>query len=92
MRGYSQIVIYNNKNAKSVTEGVKLGKICIGFMYPAALVAKRLHTSRQCVYDWFSGKSKPSKASGVKISKLIKALKQEEVKGKSIPNPQDDVQ
>ena len=74
MRGYSQIVIYNNKNAKSVTEGVKLGKICIGFMYPAALVAERLNISRQCVYDWFSGKSRPHKNARIQINKLIDEL------------------
>ncbi len=45
-------------------------------MYPAALVAERLNISRQCVYDWFSGTSKPSKASGVNINRLIKELKE----------------
>ena len=77
MRGYSQLVIHSNKNAKPVTEGVKLGKICIKLMYPAAKAAKKLHTSRQCVYDWFSGKSRPNQAARERINDLIKELTSE---------------
>jgi len=74
MRGYSQLVMNNNKEAKPITEGVKLGKVCIKFMYPAALVAERLNISRQCVYDWFSGKSRPHKNARIQINKLIDEL------------------
>lgn len=74
MRGYSQLVINNNKNARPITAGVKLGKLCIKLMYPASKVAKKLHTSRQCVYDWFSGKSKPNQASAIRINELIEEL------------------
>ena len=73
-RGYTQSIINSNKNAKSETEGVKLGRICIKYMYPVALVAKRLHTSRQGIYDWFSGKSKPNQANRIAINKLIEEL------------------
>ena len=46
-------------------------------MYPAAKVAKKLHTSRQCVYDWFSGKSRPNQAARERINDLIKELTSE---------------
>ena len=74
MRGYSQIVIHNNKKAKPITPGVTLGKLCIKLMYPAAKVAQKLNTSRQCVYDWFCGRSKPTEESTEKIKRLIKEL------------------
>ncbi|HAT67305.1 MAG TPA: hypothetical protein DCS66_22370 [Flavobacteriaceae bacterium] len=74
MRGYSQKVIIDNKKAKPITAGVKLGKLCIKLMYPAAEVAKKLNTSRQCVYDWFCGKSIPSELSVKKINRLIDEL------------------
>jgi len=74
MRGYSQKVINDNKKARPITPGVKLGKLCIKLMYPAADVAKKLNKSRQCVYNWFCGKSIPSKISAKKINQLIDEL------------------
>jgi DNA-binding XRE family transcriptional regulator len=60
MQGYSQLMIENNTKA-SETSGTLLGKLCIALKYPASQVAKDLNVSRQTVYDWFSGKAKPSK-------------------------------
>ena len=60
MRGYSQMVIEANHKAKE-TIGTLLGKLCITLKYPASQVAKDLNVSRQTVYDWFSGKARPSK-------------------------------
>ena len=74
MRGYSQIVIKNNKKAKPITSGVELGKLCIKLMYPAAKVAQKLNTSSQCVYDWFCGRSNPTLVSADTIKRLIKEL------------------
>jgi|TARA_R110002012_G_scaffold292990_1_gene488402 NADH:ubiquinone oxidoreductase subunit F (NADH-binding) len=74
MRGYSQKVINDNKKARPVTPGIKLGKLCIKLMYPAADIAKKLSTSRQCVYNWFCGKCTPSKNNIDKINQLIKEL------------------
>lgn len=73
MRGYSQIVIEANQSARS-TVGVELGAVCITHKYPAQKVAERLNISRQTVYDWFSGKAKPSKSKHDLVQSLIKEL------------------
>jgi|TARA_R110000803_G_scaffold192241_3_gene255012 DNA-binding transcriptional regulator YiaG len=73
MRGYSQIVIENNQSAKN-SLGVSLGAVCIKTKYPAQEVANRLNISRQTVYDWFSGKSKPHKSKHDLIQALIEEL------------------
>ena len=73
MRGYSQIIIEANQRAKE-TVGTLLGKLCISLKYPASQVAKELNVSRQTVYDWFSGKTKPSKLTEFKITTLIEKI------------------
>jgi DNA-binding XRE family transcriptional regulator len=73
MRGYSQIIIEANQRAKE-TVGTLLGKLCISLKYPASQVAKDLNVSRQTVYDWFSGKTKPSKRTESKVSALINKI------------------
>ena len=52
MRGYSQKVINDNKKARPVTPGIKLGKLCIKLKYTAADIAKKLSKSRKCVYNF----------------------------------------
>ena len=75
MRGYSQSIVEANLKAKETT-GTLLGAICIALKYPASQVAKELNVSRQTVYDWFSGKAKPSKRVDLKIKHLVIRLKQ----------------
>lgn len=70
MQGYSQLMIENNTKA-SETSGTLLGKLCIALKYPASQVAKDLNVSRQTVYDWFSGKAKPSKHLELRILEFI---------------------
>jgi len=69
MRGYSQIIMEANAKAKE-SAGTLLGKLCISLKYPASQVAKELNVSRQTVYDWFSGRAKPSR----RFDEVIKAL------------------
>ena len=76
MRGYSQIIIESNQKAKE-TAGTLLGKLCITLKYPASQVAKDLNVSRQTVYDWFSGKTKPSRRLEVLIGNLIGHIQQQ---------------
>ena len=73
MRGYSQIIIEANQRAKE-TVGTLLGKLCISLKYPASQVAKELNVSRQTVYDWFSGRKKPTVRHQLKIKELIVTL------------------
>ena len=74
MRGYSQNIVEANQ-AATKTLGVNLGAICISLKYPASQVAKQLGISRQTVYDWFSGKTKPHKEKELIINDLINKLK-----------------
>lgn len=69
MRGYSQSIIETNKKAKETT-GTLFGRMCIARKYPASQVAKELNVSRQTVYDWFSGKTIPSKRFDLLIKEL----------------------
>lgn len=73
MRGYSQIVIEANEAAPAGL-GVQLGAVCIALKYPASQVSKALNVSRQTVYDWFSGKTKPTKEKELAIQELIKSI------------------
>ena len=73
MRGYSQVIIEANQKAKE-TVGTLLGKLCISLKYPASQVAKDLSVSRKTVYDWFSGKTRPSKRTELKVSALINKI------------------
>jgi len=73
MRGYSQIIVEANMQAKE-TIGTILGAMCISLKYPASQVAKKLNVSRQTVYDWFSGKTKPSKRTESKVAALINKI------------------
>lgn len=70
MRGYSQLLIEANLKAKETT-GTILGALCISLKYPASQVAKKLNVSRQTVYDWFSGRAKPSRRLDQKVKELI---------------------
>ena len=74
MRGYSQIIVEANQSANK-TLGVILDALCIALKYPASQVAKDLGISRQTVYDWFSGKTKPHKEKELQINNLIDKLK-----------------
>ena len=70
MRGYSQVIVEANQRAKE-TVGTLLGKLCISLKYPASQVAKELNVSRQTVYDWFSGKARPSRRAEPKVIALM---------------------
>ena len=73
MRGYSQMLIEANQNAEP-NIGVTLGALCIDKRYPVTKVAERLKMSRQGVYDWFTGKSKPAKNKEDLIQKVINEI------------------
>lgn len=75
MRGYSQVIIEANEAAEN-NPGVELGSLCIRLKFPVTQVAKKLNISRQSVYDWFSGRTKPSRSFYPKINELIEELSQ----------------
>jgi DNA-binding XRE family transcriptional regulator len=72
--GYTLNLVSLNKSANARSLGVKLGRTCIKHGVSVADVAKRLGVSRQTIYHWFSGKTKPTKQMANKIEKLITQL------------------
>lgn len=74
MRGYSQNIVEANELADSLNIGVLLGRICIPQKYPVTSIAKELGVSRQAVYDWFLGRTKPSEGRIVQIAVLIHSI------------------
>ena len=69
--GYTLNLVSLNKSASARSLGVKLGRICIKHGVPVAEVAESLGVSRQSVYCWFSGKTKPSAHAVARIEKFI---------------------
>lgn len=59
MNGYSIRVAEAIKNADGSLPGVQLGRRCLDRDIPVAEVARILKVTRQTVYNWFCGKSKP---------------------------------
>ncbi len=74
MRGYSQHIVEANLQADPSNIGVLLGRTCIANKIPASLIAEELEISKQSVYDWFSGKAKPTKDKESLIVQLIQKL------------------
>ena len=74
MRGYSQHFVEANEQADALSLGVLLGRLCIHKKYPVIEVAKDLGISRQAVYHYFLGRSKPAKEREIKIAELIQKL------------------
>jgi len=72
--GYTLNLVSLNKSANARSLGVKLGRTCIKYGVPVADVAERLGVSRQTIYHWFSGKTKPTEQMANKIEKLITQL------------------
>lgn len=71
--GYSiRIVTLNNAAEDSL--GVRLGRACIQHNMPVSAVAKALGVSRQTVYSWFTGESKPRGINEENIKILIDDL------------------
>ena len=74
MRGYSQLVVEANQQADPLHLGVMLGRVCIAHKISAAVIAEELDVSRQTVYDWVTGKTKPAKEKESRIVMLIQKL------------------
>lgn len=71
--GYSLRLVQLNRAADG-SLGVKLGRACIKYNVPVAVVAKRLGVSRQTVYSWFTGASAPRRSTEEKIKILMDTL------------------
>ena len=76
-KGYSRKYVSANRNADQSHIGVKLGRVCIDRDIPVLDVAEYLGVSRQAVYLWFLGKSKPHPDMRLKIQEITKRLKED---------------
>ena len=74
-KGYSRKYITANKKADQSHIGVKLGRVCIDRDISVHDVSEYLGVSRQAVYLWFLGKSKPHPDMRLKIEAVTKKLK-----------------
>ena len=70
--GYALSIVQRNKSADRKNLGVKLGAYCIQKGIPVSDVAEQLGVTRQAVYNWFVGRSAPSKEMLAKIILLYK--------------------
>jgi DNA-binding transcriptional regulator YiaG len=73
--GYSLRIVELNRSADEELLGVKLGRVCIRNNMPVSVLAARLGVSRQTVYNWFVGTSKPSSNTKNKIEALLTTLR-----------------
>lgn len=73
-KGYSRNFIESNKCADPLHVGVQLGRICIERDIPVQDVANYLNVSRQAVYCWFLGKTKPHPAKRKVLWELLDRL------------------
>jgi DNA-binding transcriptional regulator YiaG len=73
--GYSLRIVELNRSADEELLGVALGRACIRNNMPVSVLAARLGVSRQTVYNWFVGTSKPSSNTKNKIEALLTTLR-----------------
>jgi DNA-binding transcriptional regulator YiaG len=73
--GYSLRIVELNRSADEELLGVALGRVCIRNNMPVSVLAARLGVSRQTVYNWFVGTSKPSSITKSKIEALLATLR-----------------
>lgn len=72
--GYSQRLIERNRQADSRHLGVRLGRACIAHQVPVSVVAHEFRVTRQTVYNWFSGASKPAESVHTLVDAYIAKL------------------
>jgi DNA-binding phage protein len=71
MIGYTLYMQQVNKSADTKRLGVKLGRHCIKNSLSVAALAKEFGVSRQTIYNWFSGKTEPTKQHIPRIKQIL---------------------
>jgi len=72
--GYSTNIIQRNNEADPEHIGVRLGKMCISRGVPVSTLADGFGVSRQTIYNWFCGGTKPKDATYVLVEAYLSAL------------------
>ena len=57
--GYSTAIVKLNRQVSARHLGVQLGRYCIRHSIPVQEVAEHFNVSRQTIYNWFCGTTKP---------------------------------
>jgi transcriptional regulator with XRE-family HTH domain len=73
--GYSQSLVYANKQANIKSLGVALGRVCIRADISVSEVAGFFGVSRMTIYNWFKGDSVPYPCYAEVISEYITRTK-----------------
>jgi transcriptional regulator with XRE-family HTH domain len=73
-RGYSRKFVDANKKADPLHVGVQLGRICLERDIPVQDVAEYIGVSRQAVYQWFLGRTKPQPSKRDALWELLARL------------------
>lgn len=71
-RGYSVHVQRQIEGADSTQAAIQLAQHCVAHNIPVSAVAKKLGTSKQSVYAWFSGRHQPSPVFAERVAALLK--------------------
>ena len=74
--GYSQSLVYANKQASIKSLGVALGRVCIRADISVSEVAGFFGVSRMTIYNWFKGDAVPHHSYVEQIREYIRAVKQ----------------
>lgn len=78
-RRYSKNITTRIANADPENLGVALGKLCVLHGYSVTEVAEVFKVCRPTVYNWFCGRSKPSKHLQGKVQALVSKLNQKPI-------------
>lgn len=73
-RGYYNSTVERINSIDTDNPGVKLGRLCVLHGYTAEEVSEVFNISRMTVYNWFTGRHKPSRHLRDKIQSLITRL------------------
>jgi DNA-binding transcriptional regulator YiaG len=73
-QGYSLRVRDLNARADKRKLGVRLGRLCIKYDVPVAVIAQRMGVTRATVYNWFCGASAPQTGTVTLIEAYISSL------------------
>lgn len=75
IRGYSTGFVRAVNSADPKLIGVQLARICIKKNIPVTDVAEYLGVSRQSIYMWFVGRTRPHPNTVLRLRELVKTLK-----------------
>lgn len=83
-RRYSKKITSRIADSDPINLGAKLGKLCVLHGYSVIEVAEVFKVSRATVYNWFSGRFKPSRHLEERIQSLVGKLSQKPTSSENV--------